>query len=167
MQRPVECSHCQKAIRVCYKEIVGDTIACTEMCGECPVLQKRLYGEGNGSAVPEGGATGLCCHRCGTTLEMVKMGNALGCLDCYEVFAVAIAEELIKSKQIPLSACKAFEQKKPLHLGKTPRETKGISISDRISSLNEELNDAIRKENYEQAAWLRDQIKELMEKNDE
>jgi protein arginine kinase activator len=33
--------------------------------------------------------------------------------------------------------------------------------------LNEALNETLTREDYEQAAWLRDQIKELMEKADE
>jgi len=32
-----------------------------------------------------------------------------------------------------------------------------------MASLNEALNEALKRENYEQAAWLRDQIKNLKE----
>jgi protein arginine kinase activator len=33
-----------------------------------------------------------------------------------------------------------------------------------LTTLNEALNEALEKEQYEQAAWLRDQIKEWKEK---
>jgi len=51
-----------------------------------------------------------------------------------------------------------------LHLGKTPTKPVTIPTSSRLTALNEALNEALKKENYEQAAWIRDQIKALTEK---
>lgn len=55
-------------------------------------------------------------------------------------------------------------KKQYLHAGKSPDQTVEVSAASRIVSLNEALKEALKKENYEQAAWLRDQIKALTEK---
>jgi protein-arginine kinase activator protein McsA len=54
----------------------------------------------------------------------------------------------------------------PLHVGKSPeqRVRKG-ALSARLETLHLALGEAIAFENYEEAAALRDQIKELMEKH--
>jgi protein arginine kinase activator len=167
--KPVECSQCKKAVKVTYKEIVDTSIVCTEMCADCPVFQQRLHGQSITPASREGlmeTEAGLCCGNCRTTLESVKMGNPLGCSECYSVFSDLLVAELIASDRIPSRIKKEFPTKKtqPLHLGKSPLESLTIPSSSRLTALNEALNEALKKENYEQAAWIRDQIKDLTQK---
>ncbi len=169
VERPVECNQCKRPIRVMYKEIVGDLMICTEMCGECPVLEQKLHGQPLSTPAKEGltGAeTGLCCNNCRTTLESIKMGNPLGCSECYEVFADLLLSEISAANALPASVKKAIAAKRaqPLHIGKTPQNPTQIPSSSRLNALNEALNEALKKENYEQAAWLRDQIKDITEK---
>jgi len=171
-ERPVECSHCKKPIKVTYKEITGNSIICTEMCADCPVLQQRLHGETppvkKGESLVEGEA-GLYCGNCKTSLEAVKMGNPLGCSECYSVFSDVLLNEIAAAEKVPLYLRKALSTKKtqPLHIGKSPHKPLTIPSSSRLTALNEALNEALKIENYEQAAWLRDQIKALTEKTDE
>lgn len=108
---------------------------------------------------------GVCCGRCGTTMLSVRTGNLLGCPECYSVFEEVLMQELSERK-VPTRIKKMKENtKKPyLHAGKTPDQKADISSASRIVSLNEALKEALKKENYEQAAWLRDQIKALTEK---
>ncbi len=167
-ERPVECSHCKRSIKVIYKEIANDTITITEMCEVCPILQQKLHGEIAPSArekQAEGG-TGLYCASCRTPLEAVKTGDLLGCPECYSVFADVLVAGLSAENAIPLQTRKKRERKKgsPLHVGKSPTTPTSFPTSSQLTSLNEALNDALRKENYEQAAWIRDQIKTLLEK---
>ena len=168
-ERPVECSHCKKPIKVLYKEIIGDSILCTEMCADCPILQARLHGDPHtakgGLAAEE---MGLCCGHCRTSLESVKMGNPVGCSTCYEVFADVLISDLLLGNKISPRLEKALAAKKtqPLHLGKSPNKPAMIPSSSRLATLHEALNDALKRENYEQAAWLRDQIKAITEGNE-
>ncbi len=167
--RPVECSQCKKPIKVTYKEIVDASMICTEMCADCPVLQQKLHGQTPAIASREGlteTEAGLCCGNCRTSLESVKMGNPLGCSECYSVFADVLVSELIAADRIPSRIKKEFPAKKtqPLHLGKSPNKPLTIPSSSRLTALNEALNEALKKENYEQAAWIRDQIKDLTQK---
>jgi protein arginine kinase activator len=97
------------------------------------------------------------------------MGNPLGCSECYSVFSDVLISELISLERIPSRIKKDILAKKtqPLHLGKAPNKPLTIPSSSRLSALNEALNEALKKENYEQAAWIRDQIKDLTEKGAE
>ncbi len=165
-ERPVECSHCKRPIKVLYKEIVDKSMICTEMCAECPILQQKLHGQMKEMAPREGltdTEAGLSCAHCRTTLEAIKMGNPLGCSECYAVFSDVLLSELIAAGKLPSRLKKELLVKKiqPLHIGKSPNKPLTIPTSSRLTTLNEALNEALKKENYEQAAWIRDQIKAL------
>lgn len=162
-ERALECSECKKPIVVRYTEIVGDTITETSMCADCPQLAKRLYGirAPLPSGTQFGGApSGLCCGSCGMSWEAVKTGNPLGCPECYEVFGDLILGEMIASNRV---SSKVLANKKavPAHIGRAPGESVEMSPSIRLLALNEALKETLNREDYEQAAWLRDQIKAL------
>jgi len=171
-ERPVECSQCKKPIKVLYKEITSESMMCLQMCTECPILKQKLYGEASLTKNEEIGGekeSGLYCGHCKTSLESVKMGNPLGCSECYSVFSDLLLNELATAGQIPPYLKKMLATKKthPIHMGKTPYKSLTIPSSSRLTALNEALNEALKIENYEQAAWLRDQIKTLTEKPNE
>lgn len=167
-ERPDECGQCKKPAKVLYKEIVGNRITVTEMCADCPVLYKKLHGDT--PELPkeskEALGAGLYCGHCHTSLEAVKMGNPMGCSECYTVFGDLLVQELIAENKIP-AQMQQVKRNQPLHIGKTPDKQANIPASSRLTALNEALNDALQRENYEEAAWLRDQIKEIMGKKDE
>ena len=93
------------------------------------------------------------------------MGTPLGCSVCYEVFDDVLLTEMLAAERVPprlASAKKAM----PLHLGRSPGEMQEMSPSIKLLALNEALNETLKREDYEQAAWLRDQIKALTEKEE-
>jgi len=167
-ERPVECSRCKKAVKVIYKEIVGGTITTTEMCADCPVLIQKLHGTAPEQVIEgsKDAGAGLFCGNCHTPLEAIKMGNPMGCSECYSVFEDPLVSELIAENKLPKQMEKA-RRNQPLHIGKTPGKPVSIPSSNRLTTLNEALNQALKQENYEEAAWLRDEIKKLTEKKDE
>jgi protein arginine kinase activator len=165
IERPLECSECQRPIGVRYSELCNDSLVEQVHCNECPVLLAKLHGrrsEHFTGQVKVDSESGLCCGSCGTTLEAVQTGNPLGCSECYEVFGDIIAEALAKSQEISSKLIKRSNQQ--LHIGRSPGETVEMSPSLRLLALNEALDETISREDYEQAAWLRDQIKELKER---
>lgn len=170
-ERPVDCGGCKKPVKVIYKEIVGNSIQITEMCSDCPILEQKLHGTPSQEAAAEKLAKepGLACGSCRTLLESVKMGNPLGCSECYNVFGDYIISELIEEQKIPSNLKKGLSVRKnqPIHSGKSTGKQVNIPASNRLTELNVALNEALKKENYEEAATLRDQIKALMEKKDE
>lgn len=163
-ERPIECSECKRPAKIVYKEILGNTINCTQMCTDCPVLQAKLHGE---AGKTDNKAGQVCCSSCGTSLESVQTGQPVGCTECYAVFNDFLIGEVIAVGAVPPTLQKklAAERSQPIHIGKSPDQIVDITLSSRLASLNEALNDALKRENYEQAALLRDQIKTLSEKH--
>lgn len=91
------------------------------------------------------------CDCCGSTFnDIAKMGK-VGCSGCYEKFA----EELLPYLKRLHGNVK--------HIGKVPNSSPlAIStVTDRINALRSELNSLIKSEEFEKAAKVRDQIREL------
>lgn len=151
-ERPIECGQCKRPVKVIYKEVLNGTPSCTEMCQSCPILEEKLHG------TKEEIAKGLACKHCGTSLEQILTGGPVGCTECYHVFEKQILSDLIATDCIP-----PFLQKKKelLHVGRVPHEAKAPPIPSKLLALKEALTDALKRENYEQAALIRDQIKTL------
>ena len=164
-ERPLDCSECKKPIAVHYTEIVGGKITRTVMCSDCPHLERRLYGRIRREGVEERKETILACGNCGTTLEAVRMGSPVGCNECYQVFAEALIDDLLKQGRISRHLA-SNKKTQALHIGRVPGEVTEISPTLRLIALNEALDEMLIREDYEQAALLRDQIKALKEKTD-
>ncbi len=166
-EKPVECSHCQKATVVTYKEMTNNLSNCTEMCSSCPILAKKLHGASQPPAQTNSSSPLLHCALCMTTSETVQTGNPLGCNHCYSVFEELLLGKLLTEKSLSSASAKEIlvSPSVLLHKGKSPTQSAiDIPLSNELSSLSIALNEAVAKEHYEQAAWLRDQIKELKEK---
>jgi len=92
----------------------------------------------------------VVCKSCGLTYSEFKKNGKLGCSNCYESF-----QDLLKSRIKRI-------QGDTEHIGKIPkRESKEVIQRKRINKLKEELQQAIIKEEYEEAAVIRDKIKLL------
>jgi protein arginine kinase activator len=129
------------------------------MCQDCPELQKRLHGIPQTSL--EGSQnTGLCCGNCGTTLDSIKQGSPLGCSECYEIFKEILTQEIFSYLK-PLN--RFTKKEKIIHKGRSPGQSAKMGPAFKLLALNEALKETLQKEDYEQAALLRDQIKELTE----
>ena len=99
--------------------------------------------------LPESGA-GQVCPSCGFTLAKFQQVGRLGCSDCYETFQTEIVGRL------------KGMHKGVRHVGRVPDHLADAHHRQKqLDSLNQQLEDAIRDENYEEAAGLRDQIAEL------
>jgi len=136
------------------------------MCEGCPYLNERL---GKGSDIPSfSEKENVCCVECGTSLAEVLETSEVGCSSCYQVFQDSI-RSLFQSKPF-INEEKArlltANPAHPLHGGRKPAEEVEASISSRIVELNNALSLAIRDENYEQAASIRDEINNLMNSNE-
>jgi len=168
LERPIECTECRRPIAVHYTEIVNNNFIETAMCAECPVLRHKLQGTPHSeqTAKKADGSTGLACGNCGTTLESIRVGTPLGCEICYEVFDDIILPEMAAANRLPPRIL-SNKKNQPIHLGRTPGQSQEINPSLRLLALNEALSEMLKSEDYEQAAWLRDQIKALTEKRQE
>lgn len=138
----------------------------TVMCDQCPHLERKLYGS-VGKEIVEGQSdkeAHLVCGNCNTSLEEVRTGHPLGCAVCYDVFTDVIIDDLIKSGSVSHHLT-VNKKTSALHTGRAPGEVTEISPTLRLIALNEALDETLIREDYEQAALLRDQIKVLKEKS--
>jgi protein arginine kinase activator len=96
------------------------------------------------------GAGEIVCPHCGWTLEKFRQNAVMGCPHDYLVFEKEL-QPLIKKAHDGASA----------HCGKipsrTPQDSKRVI---EIAQLQRQLDDALRSENYELAAKLRDKLAE-------
>ena len=112
-------------------------------------LADLLLGIGAAEEIERGAPTQKC-PVCGFTQADFKKTGRLGCSVCYATFAEGL-NTLLKAMH------KGTE-----HVGKLPqRAHRAVELSDRMRSLTENLQKAVAEENYETAASLRDQIKQL------
>jgi len=152
-ERPLECSRCEKEADVTYSEIVGKMVTTVRMCRDCPVLKQKLQGH---EATER-----ICCEHCKTSLESIITGNPLGCKECYVVFQDILCEQLL---EMDLLSPRLKSNHSTLHTGQSPAPATINTQTKRLSTLNQALSEALTSENFEQAAWIRDQISTLKEK---
>ncbi len=90
------------------------------------------------------------CARCGSTYQDILRSGFFGCSNCYQEFHEEASNIL---KQMNGTA---------VHRGKVPvRFRKGMDLKKKIDQKQIELDRAIKDENYEYAAMLRDEIRKL------
>ena len=90
------------------------------------------------------------CSVCGFSQADFKKTGRLGCSECYGTFAEGLGS-LLKAMH------KGTE-----HVGKLPeRAERTMALNQRMRALTENLQKAVADENYESAASLRDQIRQL------
>ena len=105
----------------------------------------------NNEAEPKPAVT---CPKCGWDLNRLRQTGRLGCEECYAAF-----------REMLLSALETMH-KGTVHVGKKPgvkTDTEISLISLKIMNLQHEMEEYIRREEYEKAAVARDEIKQLKE----
>lgn len=91
------------------------------------------------------------CPGCGWTLEQIQNTGLVGCAQCYDTFENELGQVI---KHV---------QGKDRHVGASPAgtpETQGQG-ADQLEALRVQMAQAVEKEDFEQAAVLRDKIKAL------
>lgn len=166
-ERPLECSECKRPIAVHYREVAEGKITETGMCNACPVLQRQLHGtRPEEKSTTPGEPAGISCQ-CGTTLEEIRTGSPVGCHECYDVFDEMLMHDLVVAKKISRRLGIAPAKGVPLHVGCEPGQAVEISPKIKLVALDQALEATLKGEDYEGAAWLRDQIKAAKEELDE
>ncbi len=95
---------------------------------------------------------GPTCGGCGMELEEFRRKGRLGCAQCYEAFGTSLAELLERVHGARR------------HVGRLPGASEiDLERSRQLSDLRQKLETAIRAEEYENAARLRDELKTLEE----
>ena len=159
----MQCSICkEKPATVYLTQIVGDKMQKLDLCEECAkakgvndpagfALADLMLGLGAAQEIEQAaGGVELKCPRCGFTQADFKKSGRLGCPDCYKTFSEGLGS-LLKTMH-----------KGGRHIGKTPEALRASrDHSDRLKLLQKKLAKAIETEKFEEAAQLRDEIKQM------
>lgn len=157
------CSLCkEREATVHLTQIAGVKMQKVDLCEECAkskgvndptgfAMADMLLGLGASQEIEQAsGGADVKCPRCGFTQSDFKKSGRLGCPECYKTFAEGL-EGLLKTMH-----------KGTRHIGKVPealRQTR--ELADRLKNLQKKLAKAVEDENFEQAATLRDEIKQM------
>ena len=155
------CQSCGKRQATTHiKTILNGELKEYDLCPEC--AEKMGYGSFFGNVGFDldklfgsfmGGFTAKPakrCQCCGSSFEDIAKSGKVGCANCYEVFY----EELLPSVQ--------RIHGKTSHTGKLAHSAgTQVKIRNELAKLKSELERAVKAQEFEKAAELRDQIKEL------
>jgi protein arginine kinase activator len=156
------CTACkEKPATVHLTQIVGDKMQKLDLCEECAkakgvndpagfALADLMLGLGASQEIEQsGGGVETKCARCGFSQADFKKSGRLGCPECYKTFAEGL-EGLLKTMH-----------KGTHHAGKVPEALRASrEQTDLLKLLQKKLAKAIEDENFEEAARLRDEIKQ-------
>ena len=158
----MKCSNCkEKPATVHLTQIVGDKMQKLDLCEDCAkakgvndpggfALADLMLGLGASQEMEQSsGGVEIKCPRCGFTQADFKKSGRLGCPECYKTFAEGL-EGLLKTMH-----------KGTRHVGKVPQAfQQNRDLADRLKVLHKKLSKAVEDENFEQAALLRDEIRQ-------
>jgi protein arginine kinase activator len=166
----MKCDFCDTKATVFLTQLVEGQMKKVRLCDPCAkergvtdptgfsLADMLLTGQSSGPGiVAEAVLTGPLghakqCATCSFTLEDLKRVRRFGCSDCYGTF----------SEEVTLMV--RGMHKGTSHLGKVPQGLMAGQIRDqRIEELRSRLDQAISSESYEEAAGIRDEIRNLDE----
>lgn len=164
----MDCERChERPASVTFTEITNNNKKTIHLCEVCArelqsqgivfmpqmTLHNFLASLLHGQEAPNSGFTlspGATCPRCGLTEAQFAKGGLLGCDECYSQFGGRL-EPVFKRIHGNTQ-----------HIGKVPRRTGGkFRLVKEIDRLKREMQAAVGSEEFEKAAKLRDQIRDM------
>jgi protein arginine kinase activator len=106
------------------------------------------------------------CNTCGSSFNDIVKGGHIGCSDCYEKFSDKLEPSIrkIHGKTKHIGKFISYDESEDKKEHKKPEAKKEVN---QIDALNEQLKVAIEEQRFEDAAVLRDKIKDLRAGNNE
>lgn len=171
----MQCQECQKPATLHFTKIVNGEKMEMHLCEQCAKNKGDIFPGQNSFSihhllsgllnfdqpVQSAGTSqlpsfeNLQCHKCGMTYQQFAKIGRFGCANCYETF---------QHKLDPL--LKRVHSGNTFHSGKIPkRGGSGIYVKKKLADLKKEMQEYIQKEEFEQAAQIRDEIRSLENRN--
>lgn len=169
------CQNCgQRTATTHIKTVINGQLTESHLCSQC--AKKQGYGhmlsEWNGFGSLLGGLLSGAqetqekrCPGCGASFRQISHSGRIGCAQCYDTFRsqlIPVVERVHgtarhRGKVPGGSALRVQEQNRQLM---NVEEQKSARLSE-IAEKKRQLQKAVEAQDFEQAAQLRDQIKEL------
>lgn len=160
----MNCDHCGVPNATIHMtEIINGEVSEVHLCSKCSKLKTQEYHKQFNMTdflsdlvdldkVDSDEVVDVVCEQCGLTYELFKKIGRVGCSHCY----VSFHEQLLPLLRKIHTAVR--------HKGKLPTDNSYESVENitaRIGELKEHLDRAIKLEQFETAAVIRDEIKTL------
>lgn len=165
----MKCDFCDNKATVFLTQLVEGQMKKVCLCDKCAKergvtdptgfsLADLLLGgvPGSQNAAPVGqhfapvGISGKQCPQCGFTLDDLRRVRRFGCAECYSVFRDELTP-MLRGMHKGVS-----------HVGKVPEGLMAVQFrAQRLEELRSKLDQAISSESYEEAAGIRDEIRNL------
>jgi protein arginine kinase activator len=167
----MKCDFCDKKATVFLTQLVEGQMKKVCLCDQCAkergvtdptgfsLADLLLGGVAAGATAapigkPQIGSSGggRKCPTCGFTLDDLRRVRRFGCSDCYSTFAEEVGH-MVRGMHKGTS-----------HIGKVPAGLMAMQVlHQRLEELRSRLDQAIASESYEEAAGIRDEIRNLGE----
>lgn len=163
------CQACQEREAVVHlTQVVGDQVTTVHLCGKC-AAERGIASDTEATATPlgsflaalgpvPGGATEAApdrCPECGATLADIRASGRLGCATCWSTFAAPLRDLVRRLHGATRHVGEQYHD--PADAAGTPER----QVAHERIRLREALREAIEAEAFEQAAKLRDQLRDL------
>jgi protein arginine kinase activator len=164
----MKCDFCDNKATVFLTQLVEGQMKKVCLCESCAkergvtdptgfsLADLLLGGGAPGAAKPAGAPAapqhggGRRCPTCGFSLEDLRRVRRFGCGDCYTTFAEEVSQ-MVRGMH-----------KGTTHVGKVPAGLMAMQVlHQRLEELRSRLDQAIASESYEEAAGIRDEIRNL------
>ncbi len=165
MANPLKCDLCSKPATVHLTQIINSKVHKVDLCEACAQAKGVTDPQGFSLAdlllkatteLDQPSVAGGQCPECGFTQPDFKKHGRFGCPTCYKTFS-GVLEPLLGNMH-----------KGSIHTGKVPKKSlERKHLLERISSLEAQLESAIKSELYEDAARLRDEITEVKQASEQ
>lgn len=160
------CQKCKKNHATTHiHSVINGVVSEIELCSACaaesgytttvksPLVDMLASVFGDFSSVPVS-LSAVRCDCCGSVFADIAKTGKVGCANCYEIFG----NELLPYIKRVHGTTK--------HIGKKPNNAAlVVSKKDEIAELRLKLKELIEKENFEEAAVVRDEIKKAEGEN--
>lgn len=163
------CQNCGKAQATTHiKRVVNGDTTEHHLCSQCaeelgytdmfsgfaPLSLSDFFGDFLGDINKKAiGAKVQRCPRCGNSFNDIVRDSQLGCSECYRTFFDKLQPSLERIHG------RAMHNGKRIAVNKT--ESRELTKEEKIEQLKAKLNEAVKEQEFEQAAKLRDEIREL------
>lgn len=160
------CRNCGKRQATTHiKKVINGQAQEYHLCAQCaaqlgvanfnPFEMSDLFGSLFTNQLPQN-IPAERCETCGSSFAEIAKRGKVGCPDCYKKFYNQLLPSLRKMHG------------KTKHAGKVPAcAPEAAKASYRLNELKEQLQKAVSSEDYEQAAKLRDEIRQLEKEGNE
>jgi protein arginine kinase activator len=161
----MKCQNCEAEATIFLKEVTDGQLREIHLCEKCAgekgfhlMIEQNKLSIANQfiwmaeNLYPESAAKvgQVQCPSCGLRYSQFARTGRLGCPDCYATFKVQMRQILRRVHGATR------------HKGKGPGQSEhSLQHRRRLEEMREELNRAIEREEFETAARLRDQIREM------